>query len=116
MDLIELREALRAFAAERDWDQFHEPKNLLLALVGEVGELAEIFQWLTLDQASRIGDLPDVKAKVSEELADTLMYLVRLADKVNIDLSDAVTKKLEKNAEKYPADLVYGSAKKYDEY
>ena len=113
-DLLMLRDKLRAFAEARDWDQFHSPKNLSMALMVEVAELMEHFQWLTEEQT---GNLPAEKmAEVSEELADILLYLVRLSDKLGVDLRDAALHKLEKNAKKYPADKVRGSSKKYSEY
>ena len=113
-DLPILRNKLRAFAEARDWDQFHSPKNLSMALMVEVAELMEHFQWLTEAQS---GDLAaDKKAAVAEELADILLYLVRLADKLDVDLKQAALRKLEKNAAKYPAEQVRGSAKKYSEY
>ncbi len=113
-DLLMLRDQLRAFAEARDWDQFHSPKNLSMALMVEVAELMEHFQWLTEEQS---GKLPaDKMAEVSEELADILLYLVRLADKLGVDLRTAALAKLEKNAKKYPADKVRGSSKKYSEY
>lgn len=113
-DLQALRDKLRAFAEARDWDQFHSPKNLNMALMVEVAELMEHFQWLTEEQSGNLP--PGKKTVVSEELADILLYLVRLADKLGVDLNDAALSKLEKNALKYPADKVRGSAKKYSEY
>ena len=113
-DLTMLRDKLRAFAEARDWDQFHSPKNLSMALMVEAAELMEHFQWLT--EAQSAGLPPEVKRAVGEELADILLYLVRLSDKLGIDLREAALHKLEKNAVKYPADLVRGSAKKYSEY
>lgn len=113
-DLLMLRDKLRTFAEARDWDQFHSPKNLNMALMVEVAELMEHFQWLTEEQS---GNLPlDKKAFVAEELADILLYLIRLADKLEVNLNDAALLKMEKNALKYPADKVRGSAKKYSEY
>ncbi len=113
-DLLMLRDKLRAFAEARDWDQFHSPKNLSMALMVEVAELMEHFQWLTEAQS---GDLDAAKkAVVAEELADILLYLVRLSDKLEVDLLEAALHKLEKNASKYPAEQVRGSAKKYSEY
>jgi len=110
-DLLMLRDRLRAFAAERDWDQFHSPKNLGMALMVEAAELLEHFQWLTEAQSA---ELPSgTRQAVGEELADILLYLVRLSDKLGIDLREAALHKLEKNALKYPADKVRGSAKKY---
>jgi NTP pyrophosphatase (non-canonical NTP hydrolase) len=113
-ELMMLRDKLRAFAAARDWDQFHSPKNLSMALMVEVAELMEHFQWLTEVQSGGLGG--DKKAAVAEELADILLYLVRLADKLDVDLPEAALRKLEKNAVKYPAEQVRGSAKKYSEY
>lgn len=113
-DLLTLRGKLRAFAEARDWDQFHSPKNLNMALMVEVAELMEHFQWLTEEQSGNLS--PDKKTVVAEELADILLYLIRLADKLDVDLNDAALRKLEKNALKYPADKVRGSAKKYSEY
>ena len=112
-DLLMLRDKLRAFAEARDWDQFHSPKNLSMALMVEAAELMEHFQWLTEAQSANLstGD----KQAVGEELADILLYLVRLSDKLGIDLPDAALRKLEKNAVKYPAEQVRGSAKKYSE-
>ena len=108
-ELMELRDRLRAFAAERDWDQFHTPKNLASALAVEAGELLEHFQWLTEQQSCELAS--EVKAKVSEELADVLGYVIRLADKLDVDLIDATRRKIEGNAVKYPIDKARGSAK-----
>jgi len=113
-DLLMLRDKLRAFAEARDWDQFHSPKNLSMALMVEVAELMEHFQWLSEQQSVSLS--PDIKDAVAEELADILLYLVRLSDKLEVDLKEAALHKLEKNAAKYPAEQVRGSAKKYSEY
>ncbi|MBI5437452.1 MAG: nucleotide pyrophosphohydrolase [Nitrosomonadales bacterium] len=110
-DLLMLRDKLRAFAEARDWDQFHSPKNLSMALTVEAAELMEHFQWLTGEQSAELP--PEVKQAVGEELADILLYLLRLSDKLCIDLREAALHKLEKNALKYPAEQVRGSAKKY---
>lgn len=110
-----LASALDAFATERDWHQFHSPKNLVMALSGEVGELTEIFQWMSEEASKVAGSTPATADKVREELADVLLYLVRLADVLGIDLNDAVSKKLQLNAQKYPADKARGSSKKYNE-
>ncbi|HSO07293.1 MAG TPA: nucleotide pyrophosphohydrolase [Pelomicrobium sp.] len=110
--LQELRARLRAFAAERDWDQFHNPKNLAMALAGEAGELLEHFQWLTLEQSANLP--PDVLAEVELEIADVLLFLVRLADKLGIDPAAAAEKKLALNARKYPVDKSRGKATKYN--
>src|ERR1043165_8737131 len=111
--LTQLRDALRQFAAERDWDQFHSPKNLASALAVEAAELLERFQWLTEDQSRRLP--PDELAKVREEMADVLNYLVRLADKLDVNLLEAANDKIKVNALKYPVDKARGSVKKYSE-
>lgn len=116
--LIQITEMLRSFAAERDWVQYHTPRNLLLALVGEVGELSEIFQWLGDDGAKPglAGMSHDKRTHVGEELADVLLYTLRLADICGIDMSSAVLDKMSKNGSKYPAEMVRGSADKYTAY
>ena len=113
-DLLMLRDKLRAFAAERDWDQFHSPKNLTMALMVEVAELMEHFQWLSEAQSVNLAAAD--KPAVADELADILLYLVRLSDKLDVDLLKAALHKLEKNAAKYPAEQARGSAKKYSAY
>ncbi len=113
-DLKLLRDKLRIFAAARDWDQFHSPKNLSMALMVEVAELMEHFQWLT--EAQSANPATDKKTEIADELADVLLYLVRISDKLDVDLMQATLSKLEKNALKYPADQVYGNAKKYSAY
>lgn len=113
-NLIELRDALREFAKERDWDQFHSPKNLAMALAGETGELIEKFQWMSEEASQQLSN--DLRQHVSDEVADVLIYLVRRADKCDIDLMDAATSKLEKTRIKFPAEKVRGSAKKYSDY
>ena len=112
-DLTELRDRLRVFAAERDWEQFHSPKNLAMALIGEAAEVVEHFQWLTEQQSLALAD--DKREQVAQELADVLLYLVRLADRLNIDLLDAAERKIVLNAQKYPVDRARGSARKYTE-
>jgi NTP pyrophosphatase (non-canonical NTP hydrolase) len=112
--MIALRDTLRKFVAERDWDQFHSPKNLAMALSVEAAELLEHFQWLTEAESHRLP--PEKRAQVRDEMADVLVYLVRLADKLDVDLLDAARKKIEKNALKYPAERVRGSMKKYTDY
>lgn len=111
--LAELRERLRRFADERDWRQFHAPKNLASALSVEVGELLEHFQWLSEDASRRL--TPERLGPVREELADVLIYLVRLADELDVDLAQAVRDKIEINARKYPVDKARGSIRKYTE-
>ena len=109
-----LRQRLRNFTAERDWDQFHSPKNLAMALIGEAGELVEHFQWLT--EAESAGLAAEKLEEVKLELADILIYLVRLADKLDIDLVQAAERKMTLNERKYPADRVRGDARKYTAY
>ena len=113
-ELEALKLRLREFANERDWDQFHSPKNLSMALIAEVAELVEHFQWLSEEQSANL-DAEKIHA-VSEELADIQIYLIRIADKLGVDLMDAANKKMDSNERKYPADKVKGSAKKYSEY
>lgn len=113
-DLADLKQRLRQFAEERDWEQFHSPKNLAMALIVEAAELVEHFQWLSQDESRQLPSATQVK--VEEELADVLLYLVRLADMLDIDLLAAAQKKIALNARKYPADQVRSSAKKYTEY
>ncbi|MFA7399652.1 MAG: nucleotide pyrophosphohydrolase [Sideroxydans sp.] len=110
----QIKVQLRRFAADRDWDQFHSPKNLSMALIAEVAELVEHFQWMTEEQSKNLS--PEKLAEIELELADIQIYLVRLADKMQLDLMAAVDKKLALNEKKYPADKVRGSAKKYTEY
>ena len=114
MTLDDLAAELRRFAAERDWEQFHTPKNLAISLAVEVGELLEQVQWGSdAEIAARAGS-PDGRAALAEELADVLIYLVRLADVLGIDLLDAAAVKVAANAERYPADEVRGSSDKRD--
>jgi len=112
-DLDTLRDQLRAFAQARDWDQFHSPKNLAMALAGEAGELLENFQWLTEEQSRHPS--PETLRAAGEEIADVLLYLVRLADKLGIDPVAAARDKLRANAERYPVDKARGNARKYTE-
>ena len=109
--LSDLRDRLRRFAADRDWEQFHSPRNLATALIVEAAELLEHFQWVT-EGASKALTAKQL-AEVRDEMADVLIYLVRLADKLNVDLLEAARDKIEKNAIKYPADKVRGSIRKY---
>ena len=111
--LAEIAKQLEEFVTERDWDQFHSPKNLAMALTGEVGELVEHFQWLTEEQSRQLGE--EEAAAVREELADVQIYLLLLARKLDVDLLGAVEDKLAKNAEKYPAHRARGNSKKYTE-
>lgn len=111
---------LREFARERDWEQFHTPKNLVMALSVECSELVEHFQWLTPKEAQDLKNenpqTSEKRVKVSEEVCDILFYLLRFSDIMNIDLQEAVKKKYEKNEKKYPAEKVRGNSKKYNEY
>ncbi len=113
-DLEGLRRRLAAFAAVRDWDQFHAPKNLAMALIAECAELVEHFQWLTEEQSITL--TPKKIAAVRLELADILIYLVRISDKLNIDLLAAARDKIAINEERYPAEKVRGDARRASEY
>lgn len=113
MDIDDLAGRLRAFARERDWEQFHAPKNLAMALAVEAAELMEHFQWLTERQSAELS--PASKEQVAAELADVLIYTVRLADRLGIDLEPAVETKISVNAVKYPIEKSRGTAKKYSE-
>jgi len=112
--LVELQRRLAEFASARDWDRFHSPKNLAMALSVEVAELVEEFQWLTEEQSAALE--PDRYERVRLETADVLIYLVRLADKLGIDLLRAADDKIAVNERKYPAERVRGDARKYTEY
>ena len=112
-DLERLRDQLRDFAAARDWDQFNSPKNLAMALSVEAAELLEIFQWLTEEQSRQLS--PQAAAAARDEIADVLLYLVRLSDKLGIDPIAAAERKLVINAEKYPVDKARGNSRKYTE-
>jgi len=113
-DIEQLKIRLRQFADERDWDQFHSPKNLSMALIGEAAELVEHFQWLTEAQSYVLSG--EKLAEVELELADIFLYLVRIADKLNVDLAKAADRKIHVNAQKYPAHKVKGKADKYTAY
>lgn len=112
-DLADLRQRLRDFAEARDWQQFHAPKNLAMALSVEAGELLEVFQWLTEAESRALP--PAAHAAVREEAADVLLYLVRLCDALDIDLAAAARDKLAANAVKYPVEKARGSRRKYTE-
>ena len=113
-DLIALRDRLRQFAEERDWVQFHSPKNLAMALSIEAAEIMEHFQWLTESQSAELP--PETHAEVAAEIADVLIYVIRLADRLDVDLLDSVLEKIAKNEHRYPADLVRGRADKHTAY
>ncbi|MEV1733111.1 nucleotide pyrophosphohydrolase [Pseudomonas aeruginosa] len=116
VDVGQLAAALERFAAERNWAQFHSPKNLVMALTGEVGELSEIFQWMGEEQSKDAARHPDTAQAVQDELADVLMYLVRLASVLGVDLDAAARQKLEQNNRKYPVEKARNSSKKYDQF
>lgn len=113
-DLEAIRQQVANFAKERDWEKFHSPKNLAMALSVEVSELMEHFQWLSEEQSRELDEA--TCAAVAEEIADVQVYLVRIADTLGVDILSAVAAKMEKNAQKYPAEKVRGSAKKYNAY
>lgn len=108
--LDELRQRLREFAREREWEQFHSPKNLSMALIVEAAELVEHFQWLTQEQSKKLSE--KTLREVEQEMADVFIYLTRMADLLGIDLLDAAQRKMELNAKKYPAHEVRGKADK----
>ena len=112
--LEQLRVRLAQFASARDWDQFHTPKNLAMALAGEAGELLEHFQWLTPEQSGSLS--PDKHRQVAHELADILIYLIRLADKLEVDLVPTAWDKIALNEARYPAERVRGDARRAEEY
>jgi NTP pyrophosphatase (non-canonical NTP hydrolase) len=111
--LLDIRDALQRFAAERDWEQFHSPKNLAIALSVEASELLENFQWLTEEASCKLP--PEKLARVREEMADVFLYLVWLADKLDVDLLDVAQQKIELNAKRYPAAKARGNSRKYTE-
>lgn len=112
--LEDIRQRAAKFADDRDWQPFQSPKNLAMALSVEVAELLEHFQWLTEAQSKNLE--PEMLAEVADEIADVQLYLVRLADELNIDIVQSVANKADKNELKYPVDKVKGSAKKYTRY
>lgn len=113
IDVAPLSQVLEDFAKARDWAQFHSPKNLAMALTGEVGELVEIFQWMTEEQSRSAGTHFETAQAIKDELADVQLYLVRLAFALGVDLDEAVQQKLKKNESKYPTEKARGTSKKY---
>lgn len=113
VDISKWQELLQEFSKKRDWDQFHNPKNLTMALSVETSELVEIFQWLTSEQSKKIDN--KTKLKVEHEVADILLYLMRLTSVLDIDINKALEDKFKLNGEKYPVELSRGTAKKYSE-
>jgi dCTP diphosphatase len=116
VNISDLQEKLRDFAAEREWEQFHTPKNLVMALGGEVGELTEIFQWLTPEESCAVLATPEAASRVREELADVFGYVLRLADVLGVDLADALGAKIAVNQRKYPVERSRGNATKYTQW
>ena len=114
MDIEGIRHRLREFAIEREWERFHTPKNLASALSVEASEVLEIFQWMSGEESGQLS--PEKREAAGHELADVFLYLIRLADKLDIDLLKAAEKKLDINASKYPVHLAKGNAKKYTEF
>lgn len=112
--LDELKRELREFARARDWEQFHSPKNLSMALSVEAAELVEHFQWMTEEQSARLD--ADKHAAVASEMADIFIFLLRLADRLEVNLLQATRHKIALNQQRYPKDKVKGSSKKYNEY
>jgi NTP pyrophosphatase (non-canonical NTP hydrolase) len=109
-----LTERLRGFVRERDWEQFHSPKNLAMAMIVEAAELVEHFQWMTEQESREIAT--EKREQVAQEIADTFIYLLRMADVLGVDLIDAAHAKMDLNAQKYPAEKVRGSNARYTEY
>ena len=114
MDIARIQQRLRDFAVERDWEQFHSPKNLAMALTSEAGELAEVFQWMTEQQSRDLSQSDRDLALAREEIADVMICLLRLADVLDIDLEEAIHAKIDLNHAKYPADVSRGNATKYN--
>jgi dCTP diphosphatase len=112
--LAELKQKLQAFVDARDWAQFHSPKNLAMAMIVEAAELVEHFQWDTLEESHQL--TPEKREKVSHELADTFVYLLRISQVLDIDLIEAANQKIELNGKKYPADKARGKNNKYTDY
>lgn len=109
-DLNDLTERMRQFTDARDWERFHDPKSLILALVGEVGELSELFQWLPADAAITLAREEPLRTRVSEELSDVLLYLIRLADVLGVSLGEAAADKLSSSEERFPPEDFNGTA------
>ena len=114
MNIEEIQARLDKFAKDRNWDQFHTPKNLTMALSVEVAELLEIFQWSNSGGLEEIKDI-ETRKKIEEEIADIFIYLIKISGKLNVDLSKIINEKIDKNEKKYPIDKSYGSSKKSTE-
>lgn len=115
LDLQSITQSLKMFASERDWDQFHTPKNIATSIAVESGELLELYQWSVGSTGWKELENSELRRKTADELADILIYLIRFADLSGIDLADAVHNKIELNKRKYPADKFKGSDRKYTE-
>lgn len=115
IDLPAIEQDIKSFIAEREWDQFHSVKNLSMALSIEAGEIMEIFQWMSEADSNLVKDKPELKAKLSDEVADVFVYLLRITSKAEIDLESAVKSKMIRNKEKYPVEKARGNSKKYTE-
>jgi len=113
MDVVRLQQRLAEFARERDWEQFHSPKNLSMALAAEAGELMEVFQWLTEAESSALTSGDKGWELARDELADMQIFLLRLADRLGVDIEAAVEAKIKRNAERYPVEQVRGDATKF---
>ncbi len=111
MNIEQIKQRIKKFSDDRNWDEFHNPKNLVMALNGEVGELNEIFQWLNFEESMNLPD--DVKEHTKEEIADIAIYLIRICMKLDINLEEAILSKMTKNEAKYPAETSQGGSKKY---
>lgn len=116
LNIDELKKTLVNFSKRRKWEKFHSPKNLAMAMAGEMGELLELFQWLTEKESFQVKNNPSCKEKVAYELADILLYAVHIASQLDINLNTAIFNKIAINNKKYPVNKVKGSAKKYTEY
>lgn len=116
LDIEAYKQKLKQFSQERDWGKYHTPKNLAMALSVEASELVEIFQWLTEKESEEITSEKEKMDHVQEEISDILLYTIRLADILNINIPEAISDKFKKNEEKYPIHLSKGNAKKYSEY
>jgi NTP pyrophosphatase (non-canonical NTP hydrolase) len=112
--LHELKERMAAFVREREWEQFHTPKNLSMSIAIEAAELMEHFQWLTVEESKNLG--PEALGEIGEELADIVIYALSLANNLGLDLSETVLAKMEKNIRKYPSEKVKGKSHKYTYY
>lgn len=116
LNLEKLHGRIQKFSKDRNWDQFHSMKNLSMALNVEASELSEIFQWMSEEDSNQIMQNPEKFQAFKEEVADVLIYLLRLSYKTNLNLEEVVMMKMDKNEKKYPVELAFGNSKKYDEY